>query len=72
MFEQKGYFKEYWLNGKFIGTKECEKDREEMGYFGRRKEIVKETLTFKTKIIKAGTEVETQLHILCGKINAST
>ena len=67
-FETKGYFKDYYVNGKFVGSKECEKDREEFGYFGRKNEILCETINFKSKKIKAGTEVMTELQRICGKV----
>lgn len=68
MFEHLGYFKEYFVNNKFIGTIACEKDREEIGYAGRRKEILAETIILdKGKKIKANTEVVTAIYPLCGK-----
>lgn len=35
MFEHLGYFKEYYIDNKFIGTIPCEKDQE-IGYEGRK------------------------------------
>ena len=73
-FEQFGFYKEYYFNGKFIGTKPTEKDRETMGYFGRKNETLSETITLPNgKKIKANSVVETQLFPLCGvAINRNT
>jgi len=69
MFENLGYFKEYYIDKKFIGTVICEKDRDLIGYEGRKKEITTEVIEFKNKKkIKAGIEVITILYPLCGKI----
>lgn len=68
-FQKLGYFKEYYLNNKFIGTLPCEKDREIIGYNGRQKEILKDKIVFKkNKSIKARTEVETVIYPLNGKL----
>jgi hypothetical protein len=68
-FQELGYFKEYYINNKFIGTLPCEKDREVIGYNGRQKETLQNKIVFKNKkSIKAGTEVYTFLYPLTGKI----
>jgi hypothetical protein len=69
MFEQLGYFKEFYINGKFMGyVNHIKKDREEIGYNGRKNEVVKELVTLDNKKkIKAGTEVMTIIYPLCGK-----
>lgn len=70
MFIDLGFYKDYYVNNKFVGSLECEKDREEMGYNGRKKEILTESITFKNKkVIKANTEVMTYLYPLCGKLS---
>jgi len=68
MFEHLGYFKEYWVNKKFIGTIPCEDDGREVGYAGRKKEILTEDIMLsRGKKIKKGTEVVTAIYPLCGK-----
>lgn len=69
MFEHLGYFKEYWIGNKPIGTlTPCEKDRDVIGYLGRCKEILKEDIVLDNKKkIKTNTEVTTILYPLQGK-----
>ena len=68
-FEQLGFFKEYYLNGKFFGSLNIETpDRNTIGYNGRRDEILNETLTFNKGRIKAGTTVQTIIYPLCGRL----
>jgi len=70
MFEHLGYFKEYWVNGKFIGcVNYCDKDRETIGYNGKQKETTIECITLaNNRKIKANTEVETVLYVICGRL----
>lgn len=70
MFQELGFYKEYYLDGKLIGISNCERDREEVGYNGRKKEILKEVviLTNKKKA-KANVEYLTMIYPLCGRIN---
>lgn len=69
MFENKGFYKDYYLNDKFIGSQKAEKDRETMGYYGRKKETTTKPIIFsKSKKIKQGIEVTTELNMLCGSI----
>ena len=42
MFDTIGYFKEYYVNSKFIGTTPCELSNRVIGYEGRLNEILKE------------------------------
>jgi hypothetical protein len=71
MFEHLGYFKEYYIGNKFIGTTPCEKDRDKIGYYGQRKEIISEQIMLDNgKQIKSGTEVKTMIYPLCGKITS--
>lgn len=66
-FNQFGFFKEYYVDSKFISSKVCEKDREEIGYTGRRVETLLEDIIFKNKKkIKAGKVVTTIIYPLCG------
>lgn len=63
-----GYFKDYYANGKYVGSVECvEKDREVLGYYGRKKEILQSDIIINKKKIRKGTEVTTELQALCGK-----
>lgn len=67
-FEHLGFFREYYIDGKYIGTKRCEKDRQEIGYIGRKWETTTAivSLDFGRKI-KKGVEIQTILYPLCGK-----
>ena len=69
MFIQHGYFKEYYINNKYIGTvNNVEKDRDVMGFFGSKTETISETITLSNKkTIKPNTTVTTQLQFLNGK-----
>lgn len=69
-FEVHGYFKDYYYQGKFYGSQPIkEKDREQLGYGGRRLETLKEDKKFKNrKILKAGTEVKTEIFPVNGKL----
>lgn len=67
-FEFLGHFKEYYINNKFIGTLPSEKDREEIGYNGKRLEVLTETITLNNKKkIKKGVEVLTIIYPMNGK-----
>lgn len=70
IFEINGYFKDYYVDGKFIGNERCEKDRDVFGYEGRKKEILQEDkiLGKSKKKIKKGTLVITELQIICGRV----
>lgn len=69
MFEDLGFFKEYYIDGKFIGTTPSEKDRETIGYLGRKTETTKEKIECSNgKKIKSGIEVTTYLYPLTGKL----
>ena len=69
MFEHLGYYKEYYINNKFIGTIKSIKDRDVIGYTGTKKEIILSNLILENKkVIKANTEVTTILYPLCGKL----
>lgn len=68
MFEILGYFTEYYINNKFIGTINCEKDRDIIGYNGKTFIVLSEDIVLSNKIkIKKGTQVLTILYPLCGK-----
>jgi hypothetical protein len=66
-FEQIGYFKEYYQNGKFVGCiTNVEMDREKIGYYGRKSETLENDLIVNKKKLKKGTIVETMIYPLCG------
>jgi len=69
MFNTFGFFKEYYINNKFIGTIKCEKDRDIFGFFGKKYELLNNDLKLSNnRIIKKGIKVETMLFNFCGKI----
>lgn len=69
MFEDIGYYKEYYLNAKYIGSIKTIKDREIIGYNGRKLETPKEAIILDNKKkIMANLEYQTILYPLCGKI----
>jgi hypothetical protein len=69
-FEELGFFIEYIVDGKLIGTKNVESnDRGCIGYASRQDHIAEEKITFKgTKHIKPGTNYYTRIYPLCGKL----
>lgn len=69
-FQHLGYYKEYYISGKFFGSiMNVEKDRNEIGYYGKLTEILSENITLNNKkIIKKNTQVTTILYPMCGKI----
>lgn len=67
-FENLGFFKEFYINKKFVGQIETENDRSEIGYVGRVIETINESIKLSNgKSIKKGTEVMTVIYPLCGK-----
>jgi hypothetical protein len=70
MFEEIGFFKEYWILGKYIGSKICNKDRATFGYYGKSTEVVEDSIVLDNgKKIRPGTLVSTMLFPLCGHLN---
>jgi len=68
MFEELVYYREYYIDSKFIGKINCVKDRETIGYDGREFEITNTEITLENnKKIKKGVNVMTILYPLCGK-----
>jgi hypothetical protein len=68
MFHQFGFFKEYYVNDKFIGFLKTEKDRDIIGFSGRKNEIINNDVILENKKkIKSGTKVVTILYPLCGQ-----
>lgn len=69
MFEEIGYFKEYYKDGKYIGSIKSEKDRAGVGYEFRMVETTNEKIVLSNKkTIKMGETVLTILYPLSGKI----
>mgnify|MGYP005993219345 FL=1 len=68
-FEQLGYFTDYMIDNKYIGSIIMEKpDRETIGYFGRIDEIAtKDIILDNKKRIKKGQSFKTMMYPLCGK-----
>jgi hypothetical protein len=68
-FEQLGYFLEYMIDDKYIGSIIMDKpDREQVGYHGRIDEVATQDIIFKNKKrIKKGQSFYTRMYPLCGK-----
>ena len=68
-FEQLGYFLEYMIDDKYIGSIIMDKpDREQVGYYGRIDEVATQDIIFKNKKrIKKGQSFYTRMYPLCGK-----
>jgi len=68
-FEDIGYFLEYFIDNKFIGTKLLEQpDRDEVGYYGRIDAIAETDIILQgKKVIKQGTKYYTRMYPLCGR-----
>lgn len=69
MENQQQYFKEYFVNSKFIGYKNfVEKDRDYLGFKGEKKYILENDVFLENKRkIKKGIEVQTYLQLLSVK-----
>ena len=69
IFKDLGYFIEYFIDGKFIGTKMIDQpDREIIGYYGKIESIATDNIKLeRNKIIKKGTKYYTRLYPLCGQ-----
>jgi hypothetical protein len=64
-----GYFEEFLIDGKFIGTKICEKQEREIGYYGKQIHIANSDIILDNKKkIKKGTEFYTRYYPLNGKL----
>lgn len=65
-----GYFEEFYIDKKFIGTKICEKQNREIGYYGKIIYKAKENIVLNNKkIIKKGQEYYTRYYPLNGSYN---
>lgn len=69
IFKDIGYFLEYYVDGKFIGTTLLdEPDREEIGYYSRQDAIAEQDIQLQNKKrIKQGTKYYTRIYPLCGR-----
>ena len=69
-FENIGYFIEYMIDTKFIGSKNIDKkDRDEVGYYGRIDSIATDDIILNNKKrIKKGQSYYTRMYPLCGKL----
>lgn len=68
MFKKFGYFKEYYIGARFIGLMPCDKDRETLGFFGQKDEVLDNEIILSNKRkIKKGTKVQTMLFEFCGQ-----
>ncbi len=66
-FDNIGYFKEYYQDNKFVGCiTNVEKDRDTIGYYGKKTEILESDIFVGEKKLKKGSEVQTMLYTLCG------
>jgi hypothetical protein len=68
-FEHKGYFIEYMVGNKFMGTKNiAQPDRKEIGYYGRIDNVAENDIIFTNKKrIKKGQSYHTRMYPFCGK-----
>ncbi len=68
-YEVFGFFKEYYLDGKYLGSTRCEyEEGRTLGYYGRTYEVFTETfLTDTNKRVPKGVKVLTALNPLCGR-----
>lgn len=69
-FEDLGFFIEYHVNNKYVGSiLVIENDRDCVGYYSRKYSIADEDIKFKNnKVIKKGTQYHSYIYPLCGKI----
>ena len=63
-----GFFEEFLIDGKFIGTKVCEEQNREIGYYGKQNHIANSDLILDNKKkIKKGQEYYTRYYPLNGR-----
>jgi len=69
IFKDIGYFLEYYVDGKFIGTTLLdEPDRAEIGYYSKQDAIAEQDIHLQSKKrIKQGTKYYTRMYPLCGR-----
>jgi|TARA_B110000495_G_C22909150_1_gene530831 hypothetical protein len=68
-FEKLGFFIEYMIDTKYIGTINIKQpDREEIGYYGRIDSVANQDILLdNNKRIKKGQSYYTRMYPLCGK-----
>lgn len=68
-YKNLGYFLEYMIDGKYIGSINIDQpDREEIGYYGRKDEVATQDIVFSNKKrIKKGERFYTRMYPLCGQ-----
>jgi hypothetical protein len=69
IFEIKGYSKDIYVNGKYVGSITLEEpDRIVFGYFGRKTETTSDDIVVNKKKIKKGQQIVTELQKICGRV----
>jgi hypothetical protein len=64
-----GFFEEFLIDGKFIGTKVCEEQNREIGYYGKQIKVAEQNILLDNKkIIKKGKEYYTRYYPLNGRM----
>ena len=68
-FEHLGYFVEYMCGNQYLGSMNIEeKDREQIGYYGRQDHVAETDIILNYgRIVPKGTRYYTRLYSLCGK-----
>tara|TARA_R110000803_G_scaffold23796_1_gene58051 strand:+ start:1904 stop:2125 length:222 start_codon:yes stop_codon:yes gene_type:complete len=71
VFKDIGYFLEYYIDGKYIGTTLIDQpDRDEIGYYGKQEAKADTDIKLQgKKTIKKGTNYYTRMYPLCGQKN---
>jgi hypothetical protein len=63
-----GYFEEFMIDGKFIGTKVCQEQEREIGYYGKEIHIANTDIILDNKKkIKKGQQYYTRYYHLNGR-----
>lgn len=63
-----GYFEEFLIEGKFIGTKVCQEQNREIGYYGKITKVADSDIILDNKKkIKKGQEYYTRYYPLNGR-----
>lgn len=68
-----GYYEDYFVDNKYIGSKNCKEQPERtLGFFGQQYSYaIKDIILEKGKKIKAGVKYKTYYNQLSGKFNGS-
>jgi hypothetical protein len=72
-YEILGYFEEYFVDGKFVGSKNCDaQPKRNLGWSGRKTAYASTDIQLdRNKKIKAGTKYYTYIQQLCGKLKGT-